>query len=196
MTAPTTKVDSLDVRDGVPSPISNGTWSSAFQRLVGPPRPERFSDDLAAHHLHPASCRALAIAAGTLFLLPVPARVTVTKQLRDEKITLPGNAPILAGKRVQDPVTAYVEALVIKGHAERGAGGRTYADISEALRAMDGASDEARKLRDQSSALSTAASLRTSLLTSVLAYGVSALVGGLGVLFLTLGSQLSRVRGK
>lgn len=138
----------------------------------------------------------VAIAAGTLFVaVGAGAWFTVTKQLREEKITVPGNAPILAGKRVQDPVTAYVQALVIKGNAERGAGGRTFADVSEALRGVDASSDEARQLRNQSSALSTAASLRTSLLTSVLAYGVSVLVGGLGGLFVLVGSQLRRVDG-
>lgn len=137
------------------------------------------------------------IAAGSLLLaVGAGAWLTVTKQLRDEKITVPGNAPVLAGKRVQDPVTAYVEALVIKRNAERSAGGRTFADISAALRGVDGSSDEARELRNQSAALSTAASLRTSLMTSVLAYGVSALVGGLGALFVIVGSQLRRAAGR
>lgn len=135
----------------------------------------------------------LATVAGSLFLAAgAGAWCVVTKQLRDENITVPGNAPALAGKRVQDPATAYVEALVIKRNAERGAGGRTFADISDALRGVDGSSDEARELRNQSSALATAASLRTSLLTSVLAYGVSALVAGLGVLFVVAGSSLRR----
>ncbi|OJX71251.1 MAG: hypothetical protein BGO95_09415 [Micrococcales bacterium 73-13] len=135
----------------------------------------------------------LAIAAGSVLLAAgAGAWLTVTKQLRDEKITVPGNAPLLAGRRVQDPVTAYVEALVIKGNAERGAGGRTFADISAALRDVEGGSDEAAELRKQSAALSTAASLRTSLMTSVLAYGVSALVGGLGAFFVIAGSQLRR----
>jgi len=135
----------------------------------------------------------LAIAAGSAFLaVGVGAWLAVTKQLRDEKITVPGNAPLLAGKRVQGPATAYVEALVIKGNAERGAGGRTFADISAALRDVEGSSDEAAELRKQSAALSTAASLRTSLMTSVLAYGVSALVGGLGAIFVIAGSQLRR----
>ena len=139
----------------------------------------------------------IAIAAGSLFVaVGAGAWVTVTKQLRDEKITVPGNAPVLAGKRVQDPVTAYVEALVIKGNAERGAGGRTFADISAALRDVDASSDEARELRNQSSALSTAASLRTSLMTSVLAYGVSALAAGLGAFFVVAGSGLRRAGEK
>ncbi|QWT23723.1 hypothetical protein KPL76_13690 [Subtercola sp. PAMC28395] len=137
----------------------------------------------------------LAIATGSLFVaVGTGAWYTVSKQLRDEKITVPGNAPMLKGKRVEGPATAYVEALVIKGNAERGAGGRTFADISEALRGVDPKSDEAAELRKQSSALSTGASLRTSLMTSVLAFGVSAFAGGLGVFLLIVGSQLRRVR--
>ena len=136
----------------------------------------------------------IGIASGALFVAAgVGAWVTVTKQLRAEKITVPGNAPRLAGQRVQGPATAYVEAFVIKGNAERGAGGRTFADISEAMRGVDSASDEAAELRKQSSALSTAASLRTSLMTSVLAYGVSAFAAGLGVVLLLTGAQLRRV---
>jgi hypothetical protein len=137
----------------------------------------------------------LAVAAGSVFVV-VGAGVwyTVTQQLRAEKITVPGNAPRFAGKPVQGPATAYVEAVVIKGNAERGAGGRTFADISAALRGVESGSDEEADLRRQSAALSTGAALRTSLLTSVLAYGVSAFIGGLGILSLLAGSQLRRAR--
>ncbi|MBF4574017.1 hypothetical protein ITJ64_16005 [Herbiconiux sp. VKM Ac-1786] len=135
----------------------------------------------------------LAIAAGCLFVtVGAGAWVAVATQLRAEKIDVPGNAPMLKGKRVQGPVTAYVEALVIKGNAERGAGGRTFADISAALRGVDGASDEAAELRKQSAALSTAASLRTSLMTAVLAFGVSAFAGGSGTLLIATGTLLRR----
>ena len=135
----------------------------------------------------------LTTAAGALLLAGGGAAwVTVTTQLRAEKITVPGNAPALAGKPVQGPATASVEALVIKRNAERGAGGRTFADISDALRTVESGSDEERALRGQSAALSTAAALRTSLMTSVLAYGVSALAAGLGALFLVSGSSLRR----
>ena len=139
----------------------------------------------------------LTVAAGALLALAGSgAWLAVTQQLRAEKITVPGNAPILAGKTVQDPVTAYVEAVVIKGNAERGADGRTFADISEALRHVEKGGAEEGKLRGQSAALATAASLRTSLMTSVLAYGVSALVAGLGAFFVVVGSQLRRIDGK
>lgn len=137
---------------------------------------------------------AFAIATGAVFAAAgTAAWCAVTTQLRAEKIVIPPNAPILAGKSVQDPVSAAVEAHVIKGNAERGAGGRTFADISAALREVEPGSDEERKLRSQSASLSTAASLRTALMTSVLAYGVSALVVGLGALFTLTGWQLRRI---
>jgi hypothetical protein len=137
----------------------------------------------------------LAAAAGSLFLtVGSGAWFVISKQLRDEKIEVPGNAPAFAGRTVQGPVTAYVEALVIKGNAERGAGGRTFADISAALRQVESGSDEERALRGQSASLATAASLRTSLMTSVLAFGVSAFAAGLGALLLIAGTQLRRTR--
>lgn len=137
----------------------------------------------------------LAVAAGSLFTAAgVGAWLTVTKQLRDEKITVPEDAPLLPGRRVQGPATAYAQAVVIKRNAERGAGGRAFADISEALRAVDPGSEEAQELRKQSSALSTAAALRTSLMTSVLAYGVSAFAAGIGCCFVLAGVAASSRR--
>lgn len=137
----------------------------------------------------------IAIAAGSMLVgVSGAAWFAVTKQLRDERITVPGNAPFAAGARVQDPVTAYAEATAIRNNAERAAGGRTFADINAALRDVDGASSEAAELRKQGQGLSTAASFRTSLMTSVLAYGVSALTAGLGALFVVMGAQLRRAR--
>lgn len=138
---------------------------------------------------------ALAITAGAgLAVAGAAAWCAVTTQLSDEKITVPSNATFLPGKAVRGPVTAFAQALAIKVHAERAAGGRTYADVSAAMRTAEAGSEEERTLRSQSLSLSTAAALRTSLMTSVLAYGVSALVTGLGGLFVLLGSQLRRTR--
>lgn len=140
---------------------------------------------------------ALATFVGTVFTtVGVSAWAVITRQLQDEKITVPGNAPMFAGKQVQDPATAYVEALVIQRNAEKGAGGRTFADISDALRGVDPKSEEAQQLRNHSSSLSTAASLRTSLMMSVLAYGVSAFAAALGLFFMIAGSQLRRAGKK
>lgn len=135
----------------------------------------------------------LAVAAGSLFaLVGIGAWSTITKQLRAEKITVPPNAPAFAGKQVSGPATAFVQALVIKRNAEQSAGGRTFADVGAALRGLDPDSPESRELREQGTSLSTAAALRTALLLSVLAYGVSVFAAGLGAVLVTVGAQLRR----
>lgn len=134
-----------------------------------------------------------ALAAGSLFVVAgATAWSVVSKQLRDEHITVPDNAPVLAGRQVQGPATAYVQALVIQRNAENTAGGRTFSDVAAALEKVDPASDEAQELRRHRMGLSTAASLRTSLMTSVLAFGVSAFIAGIGSFFVVLGTQLRR----
>jgi len=133
--------------------------------------------------------------AGSLFTtVGIGAWLVVSKQLRDEKIVVPDNAPMFAGRTVQGPASAYVQASVIKRNAESGAGGRTFADVAEALMEAEPGSDEARELHGQRASLATAASLRTSLMTSVIAYGVSLFAAGLGVFLSLVGSRLKRVR--
>lgn len=137
--------------------------------------------------------RCLSAGAGSLLAIGgVCAWAMVTQQLRHEKITVPEHADLLPGRRVQGPVTAFAQSLAIQRNAEHIAGGRTFADISDALHGVDPQSDEAKKLHSQSTTLATAASLRTSLMTSVLAYGVSGLATGLGVLILAVGSQIGK----
>lgn len=136
---------------------------------------------------------ALATFIGTVFnAVGTAAWVLISQQLREEKITVPPNAPAFGGRQVQDPATAYVQAMVIKRNAERAAGGRTFADVSSELRGLDPTSDEAKELHAHSSSLSTAASLRTSLMMSVLAYGVSAFAMALGMFFMIAGWQLRK----
>lgn len=135
----------------------------------------------------------LATAAGSMFtIVGIGAWFAVTQQLGEEKIVVPRDAPVFAGRQVKGPATAFVQALVIKRHSERGAGGRTFADITKALSQAEEGSDEQRDLRAKRTSLSTAASLRTSLMTSVLAYGVSAFAAGLGALLVMVGRQLRR----
>lgn len=135
----------------------------------------------------------LAMAAGSLFLAGgVAAWCTVAKQLKDEDIVVPDNAPVFAGRVVQDPATAFVQALVIKRNSESLAGGRTFAEVGERMREVEKSSDEYGELRAQQETLATAASLRASLMTSVLAFGVSALAAGIGGVLVLVGRQLRR----
>lgn len=131
----------------------------------------------------------------------------VTSQLKAENISV---APIteeepgaLAGKPVAGPFTAYAQAVAINHHALAGADNRTYAELGDdakvlkAQLAADGM-DEAEVAKDsgvialaaQRTSTMNGSFLRASLFTSVVSYGIAALVIGLGVLFALLGFAL------
>lgn len=97
----------------------------------------------------------------------------VHTQLADEKIVVSDDAERFAGEPVEGPFTAYSEAETIKKHASEIADGQTYAQLEQ---------DDPRR-----ESVMTASFLRASLFTSVVAFGVAALVVGLGVLFVLLG---------
>jgi hypothetical protein len=100
----------------------------------------------------------------------------VHRELADEHIVVSDDAERLAGKDVKGPFTAYAEAMVIKDHALEIGGGETYAELSQ---------DDPKR-----DTVMTASFLRASLFTSVVAFGVAALVMGLGVLFVLVGLAL------
>jgi hypothetical protein len=100
----------------------------------------------------------------------------VHRELSDEHIVVSQDAQHLAGKPVKGPFTAYSEAMVIKTHALEAGGGKTYAELPQ---------DDPRR-----DTVMTASFLRASLFTSVVAFGVAALVAGLGVMFILFGLAL------
>ena len=116
----------------------------------------------------------LSILAGLILI--VSGGVTwyiVQRELSDEHIVVSEDAANHAGEKVEGPVTAYSQAMVIKKHALEAGGGKTYAQLPQ--------DDPARQT------VMTASFLRASLFTSVTAFGVAALVMGLGVLFILVG---------
>ena len=153
----------------------------------------------------------LVIIAGILMI--VAGGVTwgmVSSQLKAEHIVVaaitPANPGRLAGKPVAGPFTAYAQANAINNHALDGAGGRTYAQIGDDAKALKAklaaaglSKEEVAKNPDVLALAATRDStmngsfLRASLFTSVVAYGVAALVIGLGVLFALVGLALTRL---
>ena len=151
------------------------------------------------------------VIAGVLMIVAGGATwALVTTQLKAEHITVAAvtdrNPGRLAGKPVAGPFTAYAQASAINAHALEGAGGRTYAQIgvdAKALKAKLAASglskEEVAKNPDVLALATTRDStmngsfLRASLFTSVVAFGVAALVMGLGLLFALLGFALRKV---
>lgn len=102
-------------------------------------------------------------------------------QLAQQKIVVAEDAaPVfgmdVAGKTLDGPVTAFGQAQIIEAHALEATGGKQYAEMDreDPMRAV----------------AASAASLRTSLFASVMAFGVSALAVALGVVLVLTGAAL------
>lgn len=134
----------------------------------------------------------------------------VSTQLKAENIVVaavtekePGS---LAGKPVAGPFTAYAQANAINHHALAGANNRTYAQLGDDAKVLkakltaggatpaDIAKDKGViALADARTTTMNGSFLRASLFTSVISFGLAALVIGLGFLFGLLGIALVKV---
>jgi hypothetical protein len=116
----------------------------------------------------------VSIVAGAIMMVAgVATYFLVQRELEDEHITVAEDADNFAGEQVDGPFTAYSQAMVIKKHALDIGEGQTYAQLPQ---------DDPRR-----ETVMDASFLRASLFTSVVAFGVAALVFGLGIMFLLLG---------
>lgn len=100
----------------------------------------------------------------------------VSNHLADENITVSDDAERFAGEQVDGPLTAYEQASVINEHALEATGGKTYAELDR--------EDPTRQTA------MTASFLRASLYTSVVAFGVALMAGGVGVTLVLVGVAL------
>jgi hypothetical protein len=98
--------------------------------------------------------------------------VVVSNTLSDQNITTTEDA-CLPDRTVAGPFTAYCMAKVIEKHTLETTGGLTYAELDR--------ENPVRAVAMNSSFL------QASLFTSVLAFGVAAMAGGMGVLFVLIG---------
>ncbi len=125
----------------------------------------------------------------------------VSDQLRQERITIGKDSEFMggafAGKDVAGPLTAYAQADLIRQHATASAEGteyegKTYAELGSLAREAEKAGDEtkAQEIQERRDMVMQASFLRASLFTSVVAFGVAALVIGLGVLAALVGFAL------
>jgi hypothetical protein len=96
----------------------------------------------------------------------------VSSTLAEQDITIPEDG-CLAGRQVTGPFTAYCQADIIQTHTLESTDGFTYAQLDR--------EDPRRTVAMNSSFL------QASLFTSVLAFGVSAMAMGMGVLFVLIG---------
>jgi hypothetical protein len=107
---------------------------------------------------------------------------TVSSTLADERITVSDDANCLAGQSITGPFAAYCEADIIAVHALEATGGKTYAELDR--------EDPLRQVAMNGSFL------RASLFTSVVAFGVSAMAIGVGIVFILIGVALLNLAGR
>jgi hypothetical protein len=119
----------------------------------------------------------LVIVAGAIFIVAgVVTWFVVRDQLADENIVVSEDADRFGGWDVDGPFTAYAEADAIEGHALEASGGMTYAELDR--------EDPTRET------VMTASFLRSSLFTSVVAFGVAFMAAGLGLVLVGIGAAL------
>lgn len=120
------------------------------------------------------------IVLGVLLVLGGAATWTlVSNTLAEQNITTSEDA-CLPGQQVDGPFTAYCQVEVIQKHTLDITEGQTYAELDR--------EDPRRETAMNSSFL------QASLFTSILAFGVSAMAGGMGVIFILVGLGMRDVR--
>lgn len=136
----------------------------------------------------------------------------VGSYLKEENITVAGDADNFAGKQVAGPFTAFAQAEIIDKHALAGSNGLTYAELGDLQREAsakveelagqglgegdaeyDAAAAELAEISQQRTTVMNGSFLRASLFTSVVSFGVSVLVMGTGVLFAIVGFALVKL---
>jgi hypothetical protein len=121
-----------------------------------------------------------AIVLGVLLVIGGIGTWTVVRNtLANQNITTPDDA-CLAGREVRGPFTAYCQAKIIEKHTLDSTDGFTYAELER---------DDPRRQTAMNSSF-----LQASLFTSILAFGVSAMAIGMGVLFVLIGLGIRDVR--
>jgi hypothetical protein len=142
-------------------------------------------------------------AGGYTVLRGFDAKDDVKAELVAQRITVPEDAASHQGQLVKDAGSAQAMADIIDKHARESTKGKTYAEMGRFL-AKDGGdtSDEAEAMigadgkpvaNPLRNVAFQASSLRTSLLTSVMAFNVANLVMGLGLMIAVTGLAVGGV---
>jgi hypothetical protein len=149
----------------------------------------------------------LTVIAGAIFV--IAGAVTwgaVSANLSAEKITVSPDAAHFGNQAVNSPWTAWYQADAIKHHSLKASNNLTYAELGGAITAKQNdlksqgmsAEDIAKNtdvltLQGQRNTVMTGSFLRSSLFTSVIAFGVALFAFGVGVVALLVGWALVRL---
>ncbi|HNV40415.1 MAG TPA: aromatic ring-opening dioxygenase LigA, partial [Ornithinibacter sp.] len=121
----------------------------------------------------------IAVIGAIMFVGGASTWVLIQNQLSAENIVVAEDASFLAGDNVNGPFSAYAQAQIINEHALDASGGKTYAELDR--------EDPVRAV------VMNGSFLRASLFTSVLAFGVSAMAMGLGLVQVLGGVALHKL---
>lgn len=138
-------------------------------------------------------------AIGAIFLISgIGTWFMASNQLKAEKIVVADDADSNAGAEVAGPFTAMSQANVVAKHVEAATGGKTMVELKAEQRAAQEAGDteKAEELEQLATMAETGSFTRASLITSVIAFGVAALVAGLGVVQIVTGLAFTRLARK
>ncbi|HEX6138903.1 MAG TPA: aromatic ring-opening dioxygenase LigA [Candidatus Limnocylindria bacterium] len=122
--------------------------------------------------------RLVSVTGAATAIAGVAAWMTVRVQLAAERIVVPSSAPWFAGQEVRGPHTAFAQAEAIRRTAVEATGGRTYGEM---------AADDPMAAMAMNASL-----LRSSLFTSVLAFGTAGAQVGIGAVLVAVGAGLAR----
>jgi hypothetical protein len=185
-------------------------WGNPTETATVPPRLDiKGTIDMTAVRKPSGVVRILGIitmVAGGIFLLA--GGITwgaVSSNLKAEKITVSPDAAHFGGSLVDTPWEAFAQADIIKHHSLKATDGQTYAEVSTQAKQLadkltaDGVApaDQAKdadlaKANALKTVVMTGSFLRASLFTSVVAFGIAALVMGLGIVFGIVGYAITR----
>ncbi|WP_244857754.1 aromatic ring-opening dioxygenase LigA [Agromyces archimandritae] len=162
--------DSSAATPAMPATPATPAMSAAFGS-ASPASPELSSGRRRAARI----LAVVVIVIGALFLIAGGAAwLGVSAQLRAENVTVSDEAAFLQGSDVADPLSAAAQAHLITEDALAMADGKTYAELER---------DD--PIRDT---VAQAASLRSSLYTSMVSFGVALFAAGVGAVFVLLGA--------
>ncbi|MFI5074343.1 MAG: hypothetical protein ACHP7G_04895 [Actinomycetales bacterium] len=122
----------------------------------------------------------IVIVCGVVFFVAgVATYAMVSTTLGAQNITVSEDASMFAGQHITQPWEAFAQANVINEHANKIAGGKTYAELPQ--------TDPNR------ATVMNASFLQASLFTSVVAFGVAAMAAVLGLVLVVIGLALRSV---
>jgi hypothetical protein len=127
--------------------------------------------------MKPRVAALIIIISGVVFFVAgVATYAIVSTTLGAQNITVSDDASMFAGQHITQPWQAYAQANAINEHANKIAGGKTYAELPQ--------NDPNR------ATVMNASFLQASLFTSVVAFGVAAMAAVLGLLLVVIGLAL------